>query len=64
MTDTCRHYAARILLGQITIDDVPEGRQVSVEWLVKRCGPDVAATDPVEVIVGMMAKIERLRRKA
>ena len=59
---TCRHYAARILLGRITIDDVPESRQASVQWLVKRCGPDVETNDPVEVVVGMMAKIERLRK--
>lgn len=62
MTPTCRHYAAQILLGQLTIDDVPENRQTSVLWLIRRCGPDTAATDPIEVVVGMMQKIESLRR--
>ena len=60
--NTCRHYAARILLGLATIDDVPESQQTSVQWLVRRCGPDCEATEPVEVIEGMMRKIERLRR--
>ena len=59
---TCRHYAARILLGQLTIDDVPESQQTSVMWPARRCGPDCEATEPVEVVVGLMRKIERLRR--
>jgi hypothetical protein len=60
---TCRHYAAQVLLGRIALDDVPEAQQMSVQWLVRRCGPDTETTDPVAVIEGMMRKIERLRRE-
>lgn len=62
MTTNC-HHAALILLGKATIDDVPESQQTSVMWLVKRCGPDGVATDPESVVIGLMRKIERLRRE-
>ena len=32
-------YMAKILLGEMTLDDVPEGRQSFVGWMVRRFGP-------------------------
>lgn len=60
---SCRQYAARLILGQITIDDVPEARQRSVQWLVRRCGPEQPADTAEDVVIRLMEKIERLRKR-
>jgi hypothetical protein len=63
MKRTCTDYAARVLLQEISIEDVPEERQSSVKWMVERFRPVGRVGDPVSLVKGMMRKIERLRRE-
>ncbi len=63
MKHTCPEYAAMILHGQITLDEVPESRQQSARFFLDRCGPDGEPKGPVAVTVGFMRRIERMRRR-
>lgn len=63
MKHSCPEYAALILHGQITLDDVPESRQQSARFFLDRCGPDGEPTDPIQVTVGFMKRVERMRKE-
>ena len=56
------NYAADILLGEITIEEVPEARQRSVQFMLDRLGPIGPTDTPRAVVVGLMRKIEKVRK--
>jgi len=51
------------MLGEITIDDVPEIRQRSVQWMVNRYGPAAPTRNPVDLLEHLMHELERAWRK-
>lgn len=67
MKPTATRYAARILLRQITIDEVPEIWQSSTQYLVERFlatfGLMNAPTDPTELVVHLMRQVEGRARR-
>lgn len=52
--------AARVMLGELEIDDVPEARQQSVSWFVRRYGPD-KPLEPVDLLVHLMRQLDAAR---
>jgi len=54
-------YAALIMLGELSIEDVPEGRQRSVEWMVARYSPPGPVKTPVELLEHLMSELDRAR---
>ena len=63
-------YASLILLGEMTLDDVPEIRRSWVSWFINRVGPAGPTDHPAEVLEHLMkelekahAEIDRLRHK-
>lgn len=58
---TSADYAADVMLGKITLDEVPKSRQRSVEWLMNRIGPDAPIGDPHALLVYFFRQVEALR---
>jgi hypothetical protein len=50
--------AAKVMLGMMEIEDVPEMHQRAVEHLITRCGPVGPYSDPVSLVVGMMRRTQ------
>lgn len=56
-------YADMVMLGRIRIEDVPEARQRSVDYLIGRCGTAPNA-DEVKLVGQLMRRVEAARRTA
>lgn len=54
-------YAAMVMLGRIRIEDVPESRQRSVDYLIGRCGTE-PNPDEVKLVGQLMRRVEAARR--
>lgn len=55
--------AAKVMLGMMEIEDVPEIHQTAVQHLITRCGPIGPYSDPISLVVGMMRRAELERRR-
>ena len=61
--DTPTIAAAKVMLGMLDIEDVPESHQRAVQHLINRCGPIGPYSDAVGLVVGMMRRAELERRR-
>lgn len=64
MKRTNADYFAEIVLGLITIDDVPEARQRWVQWALDQAFPNGIPDDPLDRVVAIWQRADRSSRRA
>ena len=61
MRQTATELAALVMLRRLTLDEIPEGRQRAVQWLIRRCGVEQTG-DEVALVASLMRRVEGARR--
>jgi hypothetical protein len=61
MQKTATELAAMVMLNRLTLDEIPENRQRTVQWLIRRCGVEQTG-DEVALVAGLMRRVEGARR--